>query len=145
MALSFDHIGISRISAMKKPGRPTNFRKILTALLRPSAATASPIRTQSSSVVERLSSTMNGGSYDPSFLMPLRRFAASSARTAPEDMPHTDAVPPASLSSASMSSTSRSTAYGAVSLLAPLLGPTRRRSDSENDDPPPPRDPMRQV
>ena len=50
---------------------------------------------------------MNGASYNASFLMPSKRFAASSARTTPEDMPQRDAVPPASLSSTSMLPTSR--------------------------------------
>jgi hypothetical protein len=85
--LSFDHIGISGITAIRKAGTPTNFRKRLTASLRRLAATASAILGQSRSVVERLSSTMNGASYNANFLIPRKRFADSSARTAPEDVP----------------------------------------------------------
>lgn len=58
----------------KKAGRPTDFRKSLTASPRRFAATAPPILAQSRSVVERLSSTMNGASYNASFLIPFRRF-----------------------------------------------------------------------
>src|SRR6266446_4247529 len=79
MALSFGHIGISGITEIKKAATPTDFRKSLTASLRRFAATASAILAQSRSVVERLSSTMNGASYSASFLMALRRFAASTS------------------------------------------------------------------
>jgi hypothetical protein len=47
------------------------------------------------------------------------RAAASRASAAPEDMPNMAAVPPAAAMSAARSSTSRLTAYGAVSLLSP--------------------------
>ena len=107
--VSFGQTGVNRISATKNLGAPTAFRNSLTASLRRSAATASRIRTQSSVVVGRLSSTMSGASYKASFLMPVRRFVASSARTAPEDMPQTYAEPPASFMRASISSISRST------------------------------------
>src|SRR5215210_7933126 len=62
---------------------------------------------------------MNGGSHNASFVMASPLAAASRARAAPEDVPYTDADPPASLMRASISSISRSTAYGAVSPLSP--------------------------
>jgi len=98
------------MSEMKMAGTPTAFKKSLTASLRRPAATASPIRLQSSETGGRLLSTMKGASYNASFLMPGSRFAASSASTAPEEMPETNASPPASRRMASRSSISRSTA-----------------------------------
>src|SRR5947207_2196610 len=62
---------------------------------------------------------MNGGSYNASFLMLRRLAAASRARAAPEEIAYTNADPPASRITASRSSISRSTAYGAVSPLSP--------------------------
>jgi len=54
------------------------------------------------------------------FSTPIPRAAASNARTAPDELPNRNADPPTSLTSASMSSTSRSTSNGWVSPLAPL-------------------------
>ena len=62
---------------------------------------------------------MNGGSYSTTFVMAFVAAAASSASTAPDEWPNANADPPASSTSAWMSSTSRSTAYGDVSPLSP--------------------------
>ena len=68
----------------------------------------------------------NGGSYSSSFGTARPRAAALRERTAPEEWPNTNAEPPASTASAWMSSTSRSTAYGALSPLSPLFSDGRQ-------------------
>ena len=62
---------------------------------------------------------MKGGSYTASLAIERMCLAASRARAAPDDVPCTYTVSPARATSASRSSTSRSGAYGLVSLLAP--------------------------
>ena len=61
----------------------------------------------------------NGGSHIASFVIGSREIAASIASAAPEDDPNRNADPPAASATASMSSTSRWTAYGGVSPLSP--------------------------
>jgi hypothetical protein len=80
MALSFDHIGNNRITTTMGAGTPTSFMNGLIASLWRPALTASLIRAQSSRACGRLPSTMNGASYNASFLIPARRFAAARDR-----------------------------------------------------------------
>src|SRR6185295_8430540 len=62
---------------------------------------------------------MNGGSYTASFGICAPLAAVSSARPAPEDVPNTNALPPAAAINACTSSTSRVVVYGGVSPLEP--------------------------
>ena len=65
------------------------------------------------------SSRMNGGSQSASLLTGAPLAVAISASAAPDDEPQSWADPPAASITASMSSTSRSIAYGSVSPLSP--------------------------
>ena len=62
---------------------------------------------------------MNGGSQSASLSTGAPLAVAIIASTAPDDEPHRWADPPAAPITASMSSTSRSIAYGSVSPLSP--------------------------
>jgi hypothetical protein len=91
-ALSLAHAGISCIIMMKTPGTPTSFMNILTASARrPDARAVFMSGTKSSDNGGRLPSTMNGASYSASLVIGTPRFAASSARAAPDDTPRTTA------------------------------------------------------
>ncbi|WP_336621551.1 hypothetical protein [Streptomyces sp. DH37] len=123
IAVSFGRTpGTSRIDATTKPGTPRALVvKCLTASpRRPEAISASTCCAKSPGGPKpSASSTTNGGSWSAGRRTSGPDAAARRASTAPEELPNTEADPPARSMSAAMSSIPRSTAYSVPSPLAP--------------------------